>query len=433
MGETASETRRRLAITAVVALLGVACEATTSSPPPSHPTSLRATGSPIRIGVIDDTGAPSAIEDAELRVDTDLAVDEVNASGGIDGHPLLTIYSDARGDASAATGIAQQLVQVDGADVLVGGISSAECVGIQNLAPQLQTVYLPSTGCLSEDFTGSRCNAYSFRVSPVGRQIIFPLSAYLVRTYGRKWAVVYSDDADGQSQAVAYGLGLQRAGGALAQKIAIPVSETNVTPYIAKIPTNGSVMGVIEAQAGAEVVPSLTAMEQLGIGTRMPVVGIFGKERWEGTYPDVVNGSLVATSALSDSPQDNQYDVAYHAAFRRQLAREDPSLRSTLGPVDTAVPGISGYQAYTTITALKLGMIASGFTRRADAQKLITALANLKAAPGVDFPAGAFAMRKSDHQGTMSTYIAKVTGQTENVVATVAPAGLPAIGNCQAR
>jgi branched-chain amino acid transport system substrate-binding protein len=430
MGGTASEIRRRLAIAAVAGLVAVACGATSSSPVPIRP---RATASPIRIGVIEDTSTSSVVEDAELRVDTDLAVEEINASGGINGRPLQTIYRDARGDASQAAAMAQQLVQLDGADVLIGGISSLECLGIQNLAPRLQTVYLPSTGCPSEDFTGSQCNAYTFRVSPVGRQVAFPLSRYLVQTYGRKWAIVYSEDANGQSQAVAYGLGLRKAGGALTQMIAIPVNEANVTPYIGRIPTNGSVAGVIEMQAGADVLQSLTAMQQLGIDQKMPVVGVFGRERWEGAYPDVVNGSLTATSELSVSPQDNQYDVAYHVAFRRQLAREVPSLLGTLGPIETAVPGISGYQAYTTITALKLGMIASGFTRRTDARKLVIALENLKAAPGADFPGGAFAMRKSDHQGTMTTYIAKISGQTENVVATIAPDRLPAIGNCQAK
>jgi ABC-type branched-subunit amino acid transport system substrate-binding protein len=262
---------------------------------------------------------------------------------------------------------------------------------------------------------------------------VFPLSSYIVNTYGKKWALVYSDYAYGQSQAVAYGLGLQMAGGQLTVKIPIPLNETNVTPYITKIPIDGSISGVIDTQAGADVLRSLTAMQQFGINKKLPVVGVFGKERWQGVYPDIVNGSLAATNALSDYPKDNRFDVSYHRAFRAQLAKEDAALLSILGPVDKAVPGISGYQAYTTISALKLGMIASGFTGRADSSRLITALEDLKAAQGVDFPAGAFAMRRSDHQGTMTTYIAKVSGETENVVATIAPAALPAIGNCQAR
>jgi len=420
---------RWLATAAGAALLAIACgagAATTTTP--GQPNL-----SPIRIGVLDDSGTSSAIEGAELRVNTDLAVGEINATGGIKGHPLETVYMDPQGDASRAVSMAQQLVQQQSVDVLVGGIFSPECLGIQNLAPRLQVVYMASTGCLSEDFTGKQCNAYSFRVTPAGRQQVFPLSTYIVNTYGKKWALVYSDYAYGQSQAVAYGLGLQMAGGELTTKIAIPLNETNVTPYITKIPTDGSITGVIDTQAGADVLRSLTAMQQFGINKKMPVVGVFGKERWEGTYPDIVNGSLAATNALSDYSKDNKFDVDYHAAFRKQLGKEDPSLLGTLGPVDKAVPGISGYQAFTTISALKLGMIASGFTGKADSAKLITALENLKAAQGADFPGGAFAMRKSDHQGTMTTYIAKVSGQQENVVTTIAPDKLPPIGSCQAK
>jgi ABC-type branched-subunit amino acid transport system substrate-binding protein len=429
MWERASGSWRGWAAASACALLAVACGGGAATPA----TSQQATGSPIRIGVLDDNGTSSAIEGAEMRVNTDLAVNQINATGGIKGHRLETVYVDPRGDASQAVSMAQQLVQQQSVDVLVGGIFSPECLGIQNLAPRLQVVYMASTGCLSEDFTGKQCNRSSFRVSPAGRQQVFPLSTYIVDTYGKKWALVYSDYAYGQSQAVAYGLGLQMAGGELATKIAIPLNETNVTPYITKIPTDGSITGVINTQAGADVLRSLQAMQQFGINKKMPVVGVFGKERWAGVYPDIVSGSLAATNALSDYPADSKFDVDYHRAFQVQIAKEDPSLLSTLGPADKAVPGISGYQAYTTISALKLGMIASGFTGRADTDKLIAALENLKASRGVDFPGGAFAMRKSDHQGTMTTYIAKVNGQKEQVVSTIAPDKLPAIGNCQAR
>src|SRR5262249_51958071 len=271
-----------------------------------------------------------------LRVNTDLAVNQINASGGIKGHKLETVYVDPQGDAAKAVSMAQTLVQQQNVDVLVGGIFSPECLGIQNLAPRLQVAYLASTGCLSEDFTGKQCNRYSFRVTPAGRQVVFPLSEYIVSTYGKKWALIYSDYAYGQSQANAYTLGLQQAGGELTNRIAIPLNETNVTPYITRIPVDGSITGVINTQAGADVLRSLQAMQRFGIDKRVPVVGVFGKERWAGVYPDVVNGSLAATNALSDSPSDNRYDVDYHKAFRTQLGKEDTSLLTTLGPVDKA-------------------------------------------------------------------------------------------------
>ncbi|HXM55172.1 MAG TPA: ABC transporter substrate-binding protein [Candidatus Dormibacteraeota bacterium] len=392
-----------------------------------------ATGSPIKLGVLDDNGTSSAIEGAELRTNTDLAIAQINAAGGIKGHRLEAIYVDPKGDATQSLTMAQSLVQQQGVDVLVGGIFSPECLGIQNLAPRLQVAYLASTGCLSEDFAAKQCNRYSFRVTPAGRQQVFPLSQYIVGAFGKKWALIYSDYAYGQSQANAYTLGLQAAGGELTTKIAIPLNETNVTPYITRIPTDGSVTGVINTQAGADVIRSLQSMQQFGIGKKMPVVGVFGKERWAGSYPDVVNGSVAVTNALSDSPSDNKADLDYHKAFRAQLAREDASFQATLGGPDKAVPGISGYQAYTTITALKMAMISAGFTGKGDTDKLITALENLKAPQGPDFPGGAFTMRKSDHQGAMTSYIAKVDGQREEVLSTLGPDKLPPIGSCQVK
>jgi ABC-type branched-subunit amino acid transport system substrate-binding protein len=419
---------RWLAAVTATALAAIACggSATTT-------TTQAASGPPITIGVLDDNGTASAVEGAELRINTDLAVAQANAAGGIKGHKLQTIFVDPNGDAAQAVNFAQQLVQQQNVDVLVGGIFSPECLGIGNLVPRLQVAYLASTGCLSEAFTAAQCNRYSFRVSPAGRQAVFPFSQYLVNTYGKKWALVYSDYAYGQSQATAYTLGLQQAGGELTTKIAIPLNETNVTPYITRIPTDGSIVGVINTQAGADVVRSLTAMQQFGLDKKMPIVGVFGKERWAGTYPPIVNGSVALTQALSDSPSDNRFDLDYHKAFRAQAAREAASVVTPLGGADRAVPGIAGYQAYTTITALKLAMIASGFTGRADTDKLISALAGLKAPQGPDFPGGAFIMSKSDHQGAMTSYIAKINGQKEEVLSTIGADRMPPIGTCQVK
>jgi branched-chain amino acid transport system substrate-binding protein len=418
---------RRLAGAAAAALVAIACGGGAGTAPQA------ATGSPIKIGVLDDNGTSSAIEGAEMRTNTDLAIAQANASGGIGGHRLEAVYLDPRGDAGQAVTMAQQLVQQQGVDVLVGGIFSPECLGIESLAPRLQVVYMASTGCLSEDFTARQCNRYSFRVTPAGRQGVIPLSQYIVNAYGKRWAIVYSDYAYGQSQAVAYTVGLQAAGGELVTKIPIPLNEANVNPYITRIPTDGSVSGVINTQAGADVLRSLQSMQQFGIDKKLPVVGVFGKERWAGVYPDVVNGSLAVTNALSDWPSDNRYDIAYHKAFRTQLAKEESSIQNTLGGPDRAVPGISGYQGYTTITSLKLAMIASGFTGKQDTDRLIAALQNLKAAQGADFPGGAFAMSRSDHQGTMTSYIAKINGQREEVVSTIPPGRTPPIGSCQAK
>jgi ABC-type branched-subunit amino acid transport system substrate-binding protein len=395
--------------------------------------STAATGPAIKIGVLADQAPLTAVEGAEMRVNTDLAIAQINAAGGVHGHKLEAVYADPKATPDEAITLAQQLVQQQGVDVLAGAVLSSECLAVENLVPRLQVVYVSSTGCAAEDFTAKQCNQYSFRITPQGRQVNIPLSQYIVNTYGKKWAIIYPDYAFGQSQLAAYKVGMAAAGGELTQIIPIPQNETNMTPYISRIATDGSINGLINTEVGADLVRASTTLAQFNIGQKLPIVGVFGKERFAGVYPDSLTGDIGQSPELSDPPQENKNDAAYHKAFTAQLAKEDANLVKTLGGADKAVPGDLGYEAYTAITALKLAMIQSNFTGKADTQKLIAAMSKLKVKQGPDFPGGDFQMSASDHQGVTTTYIAKINGQQEQVLATLAPDKLSPIGSCVAK
>src|SRR5436853_1239691 len=123
----------RLAMSAAaLAMVLAACSAPSPTPAaaPTQPAAVGGqgaapaapTGSPIKIGVLDDITGVGAIEGALLRVSTDLVVEQTNATGGINGHPLQVIYVDPKGDATQALQLGTQLVQQDDVDVLAGGI-----------------------------------------------------------------------------------------------------------------------------------------------------------------------------------------------------------------------------------------------------------------------------------------------------------------------
>jgi branched-chain amino acid transport system substrate-binding protein len=420
---------RLLAAAAVSLMAAAACGGSTSSSSGTQ----AANGTPIKIGVLDDNAPSTGIEGAEMRVNTDLAIAQINSAGGIHGHPLQAVYADPKGDPAQAVNMAQQLVQNQGADVLAGAVLSSECLGVENLVPRLQVVYMASTGCAAEAFTSAQCNAYSFRVSPSGRQGIIPLSNYIVKQYGSKWSIIYPDYAFGTSQLAAYKVGMSAAGGEISQQIAIPQNEANMTPYVTQIKTDGSVNGLINSEVSADLVRSSQAIAQFGISTKMPVVGVFGKERFGGVYPDSLTGDIGQGPELSDSAQDNKFDQAYHTAFKAQLAKEDANLVTTVGGAVNAVPGGLGYQAYSTMMALKHAMLSANFTGKADSQKLISSLAGLNVKQSADFPGGDMTINKNDHQGVQTTYIVKINGQKEQVLSTVAPANLPPIGSCIAK
>src|SRR5438552_11150103 len=208
-------------------------------------------GTPIKVGYLADANGTSAPIAAGMHLGTDLAVQQINAAGGINGHPLQVMYVDPQSDPTQASQMATQLIQTDKVDVLMGAVLSSECLVVQQLVAKLQVVYLPTFGCAAEEFSSASCNRYSFRFEPVGRQQLGPLVDYIVKTYGKKFAMTYSDYAYGQSQLKAYTAALATLDASIVLPIPVPPNEPNLAPYVTKIPTDGSANGVTLLGLGA--------------------------------------------------------------------------------------------------------------------------------------------------------------------------------------
>ena len=72
----------------------------------------------------------------------DLAVDEINAAGGVNGQPLTTFKRDTKLKPAAAAAAAKELITKDGVNVLIGGLSSAVGLAISEVARQEKVVYI---------------------------------------------------------------------------------------------------------------------------------------------------------------------------------------------------------------------------------------------------------------------------------------------------
>ncbi|MFI5269913.1 MAG: ABC transporter substrate-binding protein, partial [Chloroflexota bacterium] len=271
--------------------------------------------SPIKIGSLADTSSTFAVLGAETHVVTDMVVGQINTAGGIDGHPLAVTYADPKSDPAQALQLATELVQKDNVDVLMGANGSAECLGVAQLAPKLGVVYLPTAGCAADEFTTKNCNANTFRVSLATTQQLNAEAATLVSKYGKNWGVLYPDYAFGQSQLNSFQTALQPLGGQVKAQIATPLNETNLNPYISKIPTDGSIDGLLDAQGGADLVRGLQAMQQFGILKKVPIfLGSGGREFFGGVYPSAVDGVLLGGVEPSKAPADYPYLQAFQKA-----------------------------------------------------------------------------------------------------------------------
>jgi ABC-type branched-subunit amino acid transport system substrate-binding protein len=421
---------RALALVLLGALL-IACRGPSNgTPAPSEARPTTPTGTPITIGYLADTNGSSATIAAGMHLGTDLAVQQINAAGGINGHPLKVKYVDPQSDPSTAVQMAQTLVNQDQIDVLMGGVLSSECLAVQELAARLKITYLPTLGCAAEEFATRSCNRYSFRFQPVGRQTIAPLVEYIVRTYGRRWAMLYSDYEYGQSQLVAYRDELAKYGAQITLPIAVPNNEPHLAPFVSRVPVDGSVDGVIiNGLSAGDLTRVSLALGQRQIIPGVQVIGNSGRDVYGGSYPEFLTGSVNAQTYISGSPPNNPYGEAYERAWH-EIAQKQPQWSKYFGGPDKAMP-FQGYQQYSTVNALKSAMVASSFSGRKDTEALLTALENVNLPLGPDAPGGAIMMNKQDHQGAQTVYVYRVSGlRQEELVASIPADRVPLFNTC---
>ena len=404
-----------------------AAAAASSAPTAAAP--VAANGSPIKLGVLADLSGPFAPQGAEMRISTDLAVKQWNDAGGVDGRPIQVEYVDPRSDATQALDDATRLVQQDHVDALIGAVGSNECAAVENLVAKLGVVYVTSSGCAAEEVTSQTCNKYTFRFVPQGRQTVTPMAKYLVQNIGPTWGIVYPDYAFGQSQLMAFNAGLEQGGGSLPVVIAVPLSETNMTPYVSKLPVDGSIDGVYVSLTGAQLTNAITTMQQFGITSKLRMTITGGKEGFGGVYPEVVNGAIFS----SLSPEDRDDHMRQFARAFSQMAQVDSDVANIIGGAAHASPGAQmGYSAYAAINGLKEGMLAVHYAGPQDTDRLIQAMANLKSNESADFPGGDMMMDPNDHQGRMTQYVSQIDGQGEKVLSATPANQVPPIGTCKA-
>jgi branched-chain amino acid transport system substrate-binding protein len=423
MPRTTSVGMQRLAL--VIAILGWIASACVA-PAPAAPATT-----PIKIGVLDDTTGVTTIEGALMRISTDLVVQQTNASGGINGRPIQPVYVDPKDDPTQALQLAAQLVDQDQVDVLAGAVTIPECQAVQSYAAKVHIVYVPLDGCGGDDLTARTCDRYTFRLYNGGTAQLDALVSTAVPKYGKRWGIIYADYAVGQFAYTQSKAALQRLGADYVIAIAVPFGEPNVTPYVTRIPTDGSIDLLVVTETGTDLARVMSVVQQFGINQHVPIFGGGNKEFFGGNYPEALNGALAFGGRYpAGDPTSNPNDFAFEQAWEA-MAHQDAAAAAPLGGPEKASPGNgNGYNAYLSMNALKLAMRASQFANRADTEKLIGAFENLQMPQGPEFPGGAIVMNKANHQGQMTFYLLKIDGQQEDLVQTFPAESLPTIGDC---
>lgn len=226
----------------------------------------------ITIGFIGPlTGDASSIGTV-ARIAAEVALEEVNAEGGINGRPLAIIYEDGQCNAKAATNAANKLINVDKVPVIIGGACSTETAAFVPAAMQSKTIvfsYCSSAPSLSQ------AGEYFFRSYPSDAFQGKFAAEYIYNTLGaRKVAVVYHISEWGTGVKTVFEDRFKELGGEILAEEGTPQDARDYRTQLSKIKGLGADLIYSPMYPEGSTV-ALKQAQELGITTRF-----FGADAW---------------------------------------------------------------------------------------------------------------------------------------------------------
>ena len=141
-----------------------------------------------RVGVLFSRSGVSSVTETEHFLGTALAIEEINAAGGVRGRPIEPVCYDPAGDNDAYRGLARRLLADDGVDVIFGcSLSASRKAVLPIIERHNGLLWYPS---IYEGFEYSENVLYT---GATLNQNIFALADFLLRQYGPRICIVGSD------------------------------------------------------------------------------------------------------------------------------------------------------------------------------------------------------------------------------------------------
>lgn len=271
-------------------------------------------GAAIKIGFIGPLSGGAASYGEAERNAVDLAVKEINDAGGIQGKKLEVVYEDGKCDGMEAVNAAQKLVNVDRVGIILGGLCSAETLGIAPVA-ESNNVILFSAFSSSPDITNAGDFVFRMVVSDTDPALIGKILPYMAN---KKIALI-TENTD-------YSIGIRKALVKNAERYNITISadelyapgEKDFRTYITKAKASGPDAVFINPGTSEEAA-GLMAKQSRELGFNASIYGnfIIGTPKSLEVAGEVLEGAIFYDAPLLDesNPKANEFMQKYRSLY----------------------------------------------------------------------------------------------------------------------
>ena len=227
---------------------------------------------PLRIGMVDPlTGVYAAPAQNEV-MGAKLAVQQINAKGGILGRPIELLVEDSANDVGTGVQKARKLIERDRVTFLIGDVNSGIAQAIAQVSNEKKVLHVVSGGH-TDTITGSDCKWNVFRVCNTTSMEANAVADLLFTKYGKKWHFITPDYAFGHTLQKAAAADLQRLGGTMTGNELTPLGTADFSAYLIKARAANPDVLLVLVQ-GSDMVNCLKQIAQFGLDKQMHVAGL---------------------------------------------------------------------------------------------------------------------------------------------------------------
>ena len=149
-----------------------------------------------------------------------MAVEEVNANGGVNGGTMTMAVGDTQTSPQAGVDAAQRLVNVEKVKALVGALSSGVTIPVASTVSSKLGVPQISSASTSPEITGLKDNDFLFRTVPTDAVQGVALAQVSEEKKLKTVSIVYINNDYGKGLAEAFAMSYKKNGGTVTQSVA---------------------------------------------------------------------------------------------------------------------------------------------------------------------------------------------------------------------
>src|SRR5450830_887480 len=158
--------------------------------------------STIKIGEINSYKAQPAFLEP-YRQGWEMALEEINGSGGVLGKKLEVISRDDNGNPGDSVRVAEELVKREQVSLLFGGFLSNTGLALTDYAKQRKIFFLAAEP-LTDKIVWHNGNKYTYRLRPSTYMLVASLVKDAAKLKKKRWAIVYPNYEYGQSAVASF-------------------------------------------------------------------------------------------------------------------------------------------------------------------------------------------------------------------------------------